>query len=314
MRAVLGVFLLLCAALAGCSGSGPDGPAPLGEATGGATTAPLTGAIVGVVVDNAVKPIAEATVALPLPSGREEATTDAMGRFGFDGLPAGSYVLEISKAGYRAVQFTARVDVGVAQPPLAKVRLEPHLVEEPYAELYKLAGFLSCGYASLITNPCVWDYTVLAVAGGFSDETQQLNNLSGNTRDLITQVAPGWQALVFELSWEPSLQGTAEQMGITVSHPERQAGHRYASAISTSPGHLRISAGLPGPGAQNDGSGEDFVPREGRALQTLIDAGPASNGLPGFVINQDFEFFQSNFYYGAPPEGWSFVAGDEPPF
>jgi ABC-type uncharacterized transport system permease subunit len=32
------------------------------------------------------------------------------------------------------------------------------------------------------------------------------------------------------------------------------------------------------------------------------------------TVNQKFTIYQNNFYYGVPPEGWSFVNGDEPPF
>jgi hypothetical protein len=41
----------------------------------------------------------------------------------------------------------------------------------------------------------------------------------------------------------------------------------------------------------------------------------AANGAPAsVVISQQFTVYTHIFYYGKPPEGWSFVAGDEPPF
>ncbi len=314
MRSLLAAIVLLCTTLAGCSGDGgeaaPEEPPAYDDID--LDVSDTTGAIVGVVVDSAIRPIVEAKVELVLESGRAEALTDDRGLFAFDGLNAGFYTLEVTKAGYKGAQLTAEVEAGVDRPPLVKIHLERLFSQDPYSEQFKLAGFLACGYSAvLISSPCVVDYTVLVVPGGAAP---QINENSGNRRDLHTEVTAGWQSLVFELLWDPSVAGTAEQMGMTVSHPDRTSGHWYGSSTSGSPALLRIDVGEMGPNSQNDGSGEDMIPEEGKLLRTIVNARAASGGTPGLALNQEFEFFQTNFYFGVPPEGWSFLAGDAPPF
>src|SRR5688572_2997273 len=95
------VALSLCGLLlAGCSSS------PEGDGAGpdfsdlGLDASDTTGLIRGIVVDDAIRPVAGANVTLT--PGGQTARTTANGTFGFDGLAAGSYFLAVELYGYES--------------------------------------------------------------------------------------------------------------------------------------------------------------------------------------------------------------------
>ncbi len=315
MRNIIPIALLACIMLAGCSGDSTESPSQ--EDSGfediNLNVSETTGAIIGVVVDDAIRPITGATVTLVLDSGRVDSQTDEQGRFAFDGLAAGTYILEVKKPGYVPAQSTADVQAGVDKPPLVKILLERLFSQDPYMTEFKSSGFITCAYhALLLTAPCVTDYTSISPTcpGGCAPE---LREVQGDKRSFEFEVEGGWQTIIFELVWEASAEGTSDEMGVTVSHTERTSGHWYASADSASPLYLRIEEGVAGPSPQNDGSGEDMIPPEGKP-NLLAFVGIGSNDLLAAGLNQDFELFAHMFYYAPAPEGWSFVAEDAPPF
>src|SRR5688572_33036463 len=103
-------FLLLALlALAGCSGDA-GGPAAegLGAQASTVEATATTGGIRGVVVDDAVRPIAGAEVKV---QGSDKTTTsDSSGLFTISGLEAGTYVVLASHPLYDQVQQTVPVE------------------------------------------------------------------------------------------------------------------------------------------------------------------------------------------------------------
>jgi hypothetical protein len=96
MRVVALVALLAAALLAGCSGSNPSDKSstePTFDDLGLQATS-STGVIRGVVVDDAIRPVAGATVSLTGESTGETVST-AAGTFGFDALAPGTYFLKV---------------------------------------------------------------------------------------------------------------------------------------------------------------------------------------------------------------------------
>src|SRR5688572_20884018 len=98
--------------LAGCSGPGKPEKSDLQasldgydvEATG------QTAAMRGIVVDEAIRPIGNASIAIP--SLGLGATTQKDGLFGFEGLTPGVYFLNVSAPGYLPVQQSAELAAG----------------------------------------------------------------------------------------------------------------------------------------------------------------------------------------------------------
>lgn len=323
--ALVAMLLALGAALAGCS----DGPKPQAQ-TGSddfedydvPEATDTKGVILGVVVDEAIRPVADVKVSLSLLDGSlDEETTDAEGRFAYGDLEPGDYLLRVSHLQYTEAQTTVKVVAGDKDPPVARIQVARLFDQEPYHEQIQFDGYLACAYAIGVSSTCVNDYTRVVgerclpnglgcyCAGGcFRD--QDLAQQGGNIREYVSTVGPGWQSLVFEMVWEPT-SDFGEQLGFTVSFFSRpDAVHRYGGAGGASPVRLQLDTGVEHESSQMGAADHTIVPANGtEELFTFFSANSGS-----VAINQQFRSFETHFYYGIIPEGWSFVNGDPFPF
>lgn len=315
MKAFLAAAFLSALVLAGCS-SGSGSPAADDaddfDDLGVAPTA-TTGVILGVVVDASISPIAEAAIEVNGDGGPFSATSDEQGRFAVGDLRPGTYLLKVSHLLYLPAQTSAEVVAGKADPPVMRVQLERQFSQEPYMETLKFEGFITCGFNAGTVAPCVTDFTQLLppCGGGCFPE---LRTIMGDRRDYVTYIGAGWQQLIIEMTWEPSAQATSTDMGFVVSHPNRTgAAHSFGQAQGPSP--LRWQADV---GEEADGAASQeptTIPAEGWPdLLVFSNVRASDDQQAAATVNQRFTIYQNNFYYGRPPEGWSFVNGDEPPF
>src|SRR5690242_6986744 len=111
---------LLVAALLGvaCLGGCSDG------ASGSAEVASSVGLLRGVVVDEAIRPLGNASVTAAGTTATVNATTTDDGLFAFEGLEPGVYVVTVTKQFYSSQQTTADVRLG-EEGPLVKFTLQP---------------------------------------------------------------------------------------------------------------------------------------------------------------------------------------------
>lgn len=293
--------ILLVALLAGCAG-GAAGPAD----AGGQAVAPGLALVRGVVVDQAIRPVPGVDVALAGGGVEQSAKTDAAGEFSFE-VPPGAYQLRTSHFAYGPVTVAVLAEEG-AQPPI-KVLVERLFEQQAYRELQKFDGFIQCGYdATVISSLCANDYTRFVT----DPQCPQCEHLLGDNRGTDFEVGAGWQTLVFEMTWEPPLQATSERMRLIVSHTPRVASHWYCSTSGPDPILLRMEVGVTCEDQQDD---PDQVPPEGLPNMHLFAAVDAPPGqFAAVTFSQRFTVFMNFFYYGKPPEDWSFIRGDEPPF
>jgi hypothetical protein len=309
--AVLGLVVLL----SGCTASSSKGTATAGEFDGlQVSVSATTGAIRGIVVDQAIKPIAKATVALNNGNTNKTATTDDQGRFTFSDLPAGTYFLAVKHLLYKATQQSVDVKAGIADPPITKVQLEALFSGKPYHDQVKFKGIIACGYqAPIITATCIVDYSTIVCAGGCVPQAHDtLNHAEGDNRAFDTSVGPGWQTIVTELVFQSNGQGTTDRMGVLMSFHNRTASDWFGTAEGLSPVLLRLETGVVGPSQQGK---PDMIAPEGRNDLLILASIKDSEGQQtGFGVNQEFQVFQSSFYNAKPAEGWSFAKGDEFPF
>ncbi len=286
------------------------------------------GAILGIVVNEVIEPVAN--VAITLKDGSDRSTqTDEQGRFVLDNLEGGTYFLVASKAGHTESQFSAEVSPGHADPPVVKVQL-PRLYEaDPYVQALVFDGFFTCSQNGVIplwsSSPCVFDHTKHSLipdpANGL---LPMLDEATPQTRDFHADVGAGWQSMIWEMTWEASAQGTSENMGIVVStyKPERCTCHSFANYGSGNPLRLQVDVGAPHETAATDEP--TAIPAEGieqmsfftsvRAPDGNINTGLGPRAPPGIALDQEFSIFYHQFYYASPPEGWSFLNGDGNPF
>lgn len=326
MRGVVAALSLVLVVLSGCSGGeggGADGDTSFEDFDVEVTA--TTGAIRGVVVDERITPIPDATVKLTGSNTEQSATTDTEGRFAFSNLAPGTYFLAVSALLHSPSQTSVDVVAGVADPPITKVLLSRLFDQQPFTEQTKIDGFIQCNQAGIVyaSAPCITDVTGLA--GGTANGTvpgctasgcaPQLRRVLTEQRGFRTSVGPGWQVMLLEMVWEESSE-TFERMGITFSFNETQrpASHWYARSDSTSPLRMEMRVGVAGPDEQIPEGTPELIPAEGHSDLYYFVGVRSSGGVPAVAVNQPFQLFTTYFYYGLPPEGWSVVNGDTPPF
>lgn len=147
--ALAGLMLLMV--LAGCSSKAPQASAITvdcaktpDDPTCKVATDAKTGAVSGIVIDPAIKPLAGATVTLTIPSQKARtATTTAGGTFAFSNVPPGTYFLKVTKPGYVTGQSSVDVVAGT-QPMLTKIILQADPAAKPAYEVYHFEGYIEC--------------------------------------------------------------------------------------------------------------------------------------------------------------------------
>jgi hypothetical protein len=145
-------LLLAVLALAGCAGTPDAPPAPDQDFTG-LDLAPTasTGIIRGVVVDEAIRPLAGVKVDLTGPQ-TASTTSTADGLFGFQGLAPGDYFVAASKDGFQPVQQSTPVVAGVADPPIVRLLMPADPSTAPYVSLYRFEGFIECSFSLVLVG------------------------------------------------------------------------------------------------------------------------------------------------------------------
>lgn len=264
-------LVLLALFLAGCSDAQPgEGP----EATLG-PEASASGSISGVVVSPAIAPLANVSISLA-PAGLE-ATSDAEGRFAFDGLRPGPYTLVASLDGF--LPTTVVVEPG---GPVVKVVLEPDRQVGSYVESYVFDGFLE------------WSFNV---GGARSSNSVSPNYTIGARPPDLIQAEMVWESTQ-ALGNTLDLTAIANDGGVTV--PD------FARSVGPSPLLMVIDASLILEYKLGPGVLLDFTVFAGE------DPNPAGRGA-GLALSQSYRLVTHMFYGFLPPDGWRFTADGEPP-
>jgi hypothetical protein len=266
------VLLAVLALLAGCSDSTP-GEAGNGPGAGEA----LLGTIQGVVVSQAIAPLADAAVAVE--PGGQATKTDVDGAFRFAGLAPGSYTLRVALAGYLEQAVAVATGSGLVQ-----VVLPPDVGAVRYVEAFAHDGFVD---------------TSVNVGGARSSSNNAPNFTFDGTR------LP--DAIQVEMAWT-STQALGSRMDLTLIADNGgtvvpDVGHvQGESPISVRLDQAAIQAAGFGPGVKLD-------------IAVFVGEQPmaADRGV-GVAAQQRFTLFTHMFYGYAPPDAWRFsVDGEAPP-
>lgn len=323
-------LLLLATALAGCAGDGPPAGAEGATAT--------TGILQGIVVDDSIRPVLNASIRAAGNGGTFNASTGADGLFRIAGVPPGSYLVEASKPGHMAHQVAVDVRAGVDEPELARLQLAFEPSSVPYANVYKYEGFYECGlYAVRVcSNVNIATWIVVCANTGVC-----VGNVTADHSLFFQALEPGLDFIQTEMSWSPT-SSTGEALAFLIgggSEAELREGVNlpaYNATQGPSPLMLRIS---------NHESEDSWCHRNEqcnttevldesklgteRALLVQVDTGPwlavaPSCGVPGPVnpepcgvgasVQQPYTMFTITFHGYEPPPDWLFAtAGQVPP-
>ncbi|HUR62303.1 MAG TPA: carboxypeptidase-like regulatory domain-containing protein [Candidatus Thermoplasmatota archaeon] len=207
------IALVACAALlAGCAShpAARDGGVTVDEDAAQALdvqASASTGVVRGLVVDQAIRPIPGANVTLQRLN--RTAQSNAQGAFGFEGLRAGTYFLEVSHPRYTRVLQSVQVEAGVGRPPVVSIQLLALPTATPFVEAYKTR--ISSSFAVCPAPP--------APPG--------CNSASGIT-DVGVLLGQGVRAVSILLS--PNATVAQTEMEWTPQTPLAQQGHVHCSA------------------------------------------------------------------------------------
>lgn len=299
---------LVVLALSGCSSKGTPEPEPVGDFSGLELAATATtGVIRGIVVDEAIRPIAGATLALSGEAGPKQTLSADDGVFGFDGLPAGTYFVQASKPGFATVQVSADVAAGVAEPDIVKVLLTADPATRPYVETYTFEGYLECG----VTTPPVGVALCFAAGDTLNDNTQITYDLARRPAWVQTEMV--WEStqqlggeLALLYSWDGGCGLLCDHEVDGTSPLLLQANQTVIDTIGLGNGtglYIRVfNSDL-----DETDMGLDAVctPVPDPVLGNIWCLG---NGV-GLTLEQRFNHYTHVFYGFTPPEDWRFTSG-----
>ena len=257
--------------LAGCTGGKPERDTlVLADGTevelDGAGTSATRGAIAGVVVDEAIRPVPGALVALAA-DPTVNATVDDAGVFLLGDLEPGLQVLSVSAAGFFPIQTS--VDVAAGETSRVKVQLPVDARPQPYHDTVKLDGFMQAwaGIGQFVIE------VVVDGGSGLCNCRIQVQP-TGNVSDFV-----------IEAFWEESTPDPAGLAEFYLSVSEEPGGF-LETDYCYSPCRMQISA--------------DAVDYAGGVVEARLD------GADAWVsYQQQFTLFVTTFYNGEAPDDWS---------
>jgi hypothetical protein len=295
------VALVLLAGLAGCAGKAADAV--------DAASPPGTVALRGVVVDDAIRPVAGARIGVD--GAPANATTGADGLFEVPGLEPGAHVVRAAKAGYADAVTQVDLRLGAA-PEAVKLVLVADASSLAYAEVQKIDGYVECGTDTFNSHfaACgsgnVGSFIACAQAGVCQ------GNVSADRYIVIQRFDRTPTFLVVEVAWEATQSlGTSLSVWLGSATKEQLKFYPETPDVwNTTDGPSPLYGTMNGTMLADSGIGDDswFLAQvfAGNAGQT----GPAAVGV---VLQQRFEMFLTSFYGYEPPAEWRFAVDGKPP-
>jgi hypothetical protein len=296
--------LLLAVALAGCTDDAGDADAMTDTMTQEALT---KGVLRGVVVDEAIRPLADAVVQVKRAGVPVvEVATDADGNFGVPNLDAGNYSVNATKPGYLGNEVPAVVVGGDNLPPIVQILLQAAPVDAAFVWPHLWNGQVACG-----TTTQNWCAAINFVSGIEISEDNSFLFLFddymayGRTPDFLqvefvwepNSPASNWAYAGFWAStweeWEdclctPNILATVEGSGYILVQVEGSAMAEFDVGFTRGIG-VGMSAGQAG-----------------------LDAILANPDRTTVMVNQPFEAFLHTFYGCLPEPGWQFTLHGDP--
>lgn len=296
-------WLLVAVFLAGCFGSAK----PQAPASDGLHASATTGVLRGVVVDDAIRPLALVNITIRQGDVQRNLTTGSEGRFGFQDLPPGAYTVQAKRAHYSSAQQVVTVQAGLDDPPAARIQLAYQPGDLAFVTPFKLNGFMECSTpnvnACFIADfyPCFVQHTAgQACTGNLTSDRSSVTLYS--VMDL--RRTPDWTQA--ELVWTPTNDlFTQLLMRLDIEKPGSATIDASKSASGVSPLEVHANRTF----AEKWKLGTD----EGLVFETFGGGNPTACGLPSGLacsaavnVNQDLTFYVHLFYGYTPPEGWRF--------
>lgn len=294
---VLGLMVAGCADKAGDAGGAPGGD---GEAQ--------PGTLEGVVVDDAIRPVAGVRIDL---DNAFNSTTGTDGTFRFDAVAPGAHVVRATKNGY--ADAVTQVVVAASEPtPLVKLVLLVDASDLAYAEVQKIEGYIECGTdtANRYFAACGTGNVASFILCAQTSVCQ--GNVTGDSYIVIQRFDRTPSFLVVEVAWTPT-----QLLGSTFSVWLGSATKEQLQFYPETPSVWNITEGeSPLYGTMNSTMLNDSgIGKDSWFLAQMFagDAGQTGPVALGVVVQQRFEMFLTSFYGYEPPADWRFATTGMPP-
>jgi hypothetical protein len=315
--------------MAGCAGTGA-GDAAAGP-SGGAGNG--RGVLNGLVVDDAIRPIGEASVTVTGGGSTANTTSDSSGLFRVEGLAPGAYLVRVSKQFYSSHEQAVVVATGVEEPDLVRFQLVFEAASVPFSTVYKYEGFHECGLNVIRVCSNINIATWIVVCGSTGGAVC-VGNVTGD-RSLFFQEIDGIPTfLQAELVWEPTLDTGSALSLVIGGGNESELNSGFASGYNFTEGESPLMLRITNHEGESSWCYQNVedceVPetlnytRIGteRTLLGQVDAGSSQEiggcGLIspcelGFSVQQRFTMFTTVFYGYEPADEWRFTDTGAPP-
>lgn len=335
MRSLV-ALLLAATALGGCASQGSDNPLIDGL---GLQATPTTGVVRGVVVDDAIRPLAGVGVVLAgAGQGKERATTtNANGLFGFEAVEPGTHFLRVAKLGYAETQQSVQVEAGDSTPPLVKVQLVAVPGAAPYVQSFKFNGFLECALSAAALCSVFNGPTCGVSEPQTGTELPCTGNVTNDNFASVVPVEKPPQLVQSEIVWTTTT-AASDQLWLWHSQADKATGAYNGScncwAQGTSPllmatnettaeensygtwhdVYLRVFTGSI-EGTRNPLDNPGCYPGDpAKPAFDVIGRDPdVYCGGVGYSAEQGFTIYTHVFYGYLPPAGWRFTATPDVP-
>lgn len=282
--AVLAVLVLAgCASAVKDPAQGSDG----NDAFDGIAPSATTGVIKGLVVDEAIRPVKDADIALT--PGDQTALTDGGGTFAFADLDPGQYFVLVSKPGYNTTKGSIFVEAA-EDPSIFKIQIIRDVTRQPYVEAHKTT--ILTGAAVCVQDTCQRVILSGTAAG------QGANKLSIAMR-------PGATVGQTEMHWKPTTQFGGNGANFCVSWIPGP-GDWVDDQMTKGPMPVvtRVNATMPG---------ANGAIVEATLLECELQGAAGANPPIGILFAQPVDAFTHIFYHFTPREDWQFGRdGDYP--
>ena len=250
------------------------------EAAAAVTVQPsaTTGVVRGVVVDQAIHPVANVTVTL---DDRSNVTTNAKGAFGFDNLKPGTHFLTTSRQDYTSVRQSVQVEAGVDHPEPVRIQIVAIPRATPSVDEYRIKMFVGAAAALPLAGP---------YNAGVTDA------LGEGTWSFLMPMEGNGTVAQFEFDWTAGSQLADSGQGHATTYATDDKGHRDPlddkTVISASPVVVRLNATVAG--------------RTSTEMAADFRAAPSGSLPVGAMANQPLDCFVHVFHNFVPDPAWQF--------
>lgn len=301
MRSELAWVMALVVGVSGCVGGSPaqDDVVELGEDVQVEVTA-TTGAIRGVVVDEAIRPLAGAQVKLNRAEGALFTNTTEAGSFSFSNLEPGTYFVEASRFGYGPVQQSVEVVAGDDDPPVVRMLLVRDPSQVAYYTAQTFSGFIVCtsSVVAMCGAPNVISNVLLCPVFGVC-----LGNVTDDRFGWDFFYEPNATYIQSEIVWD-STQPLSTQLSLQMETIQGCEDEYYERTVAGDSPIINF--------ANETEIAEAKIGGDCSIFHSLFSGDTAGTPL-GLTLQQQYDSYTFSFYGYLPPEGWTFTADGNPP-